>query len=367
MKILSVNPGSTSTKIAVFEDEEPLFKSTLNHTAEELAVFPCNNDQIDYRIQMILDTLREHDLQLEDMSAFVGRGGGQCTHTGGTYIVNEKMVQEAYDEVYASHPALLGCQIVFRFHQQTGKPAYMVNSPATDEMKQIARITGIKGVYRICYAHALNQKEIALRYAKKINKNYKELNLIICHIGGGVSVTAHEKGLMTDTNDILNGDGPMAPNRTGSIPAMNIIDLCFDGRSKEEAMKFVRSQGGLFDHLNTFDAREIVDRIKAGDIYAMHIYDAMAYQIAKYIGSMYAAMKCQCDAVILTGGIAYDEYMTSHIKSYIDKIAPVEIMAGEFEMEALNHGAYDALVNHSALEYTGIPVWNESMLFENSK
>ena len=364
MKILSINPGSTSTKIAVFEDEELIFKKSLNHTPEELKSFSCNNDQIDYRKQMILDALGENNISINELEGFVSRGGGQCSHIGGTYYVNKLMVQEAYEEKYASHPALLGCQIVYQFSKLTGKPAFMVNSPATDEMKQISRITGMKGVYRSCYSHALNQKEIALRYAKKVNKDYKGLNLIICHIGGGVSVTAHEKGLMIDTNDNLNGDGPMAPTRVGSIPAVDIVNYCYSGKSKNEVMKFIRSQGGLYDHLQTYDAKEVVERIKKGDKYAKNIYDAMAYQIAKYIGSMYVALHCKIDAIILTGGISYDEYMVSQIKEYVRDIAHIEVMAGEFEMEALNHGAYDALINNSAMEYTGVPVWNESMLYE---
>ncbi|MCD8028458.1 MAG: butyrate kinase [Erysipelotrichaceae bacterium] len=365
MKILVINPGSTSTKIAVFEDLNQIFKKNIIHTMDELNQFQNNNEQIPYRKQMILDALQENGYNIQNMDAFASRGGGQCSHIGGTYKVNELMVKEAYEEKYASHPALLGSQIAYQFMQETGKPAFMVNSPATDEMKQIARITGIKGVYRICYSHALNQKEVALRYAQSINEEYENLNLIICHIGGGVSVTAHEKGKMIDTNDILNGDGPMAPNRVGSIPTIDIIERCYEGYSKNEMMKFVRSQGGLYDHLGTTDAREIVEMIENGNHYAKNVYDAFIYQIAKYIGSMYIAMHCHCDAIILTGGIANDKYVTNQIKDYVESIAPVFIKPGEFEMEALAHGAYDALTKHNAYEYTGIPVWNESMLYNN--
>lgn len=364
MKILAINPGSTSTKIAVFENLEKVFIKSLSHNSEELSQFKCNNEQIPYRKKMILDALNENNMTLQDIDAFAARGGGQCSHIGGTYKVNELMVEEAYAEKYAAHPALLGCQIAYQFEQETGKPAFMVNSPATDEMKQVARITGIKGVYRICYSHALNQKEIALRYAESIGRDYSDLNLIICHIGGGVSVTAHEKGKMIDTNDILNGDGPMAPTRVGSIPVIDIINMCYDGKTKQEMMKFVRSQGGLDNHLGTFDVREVVKRIEAGDKYAKNVYDAMIYQISKYIGSMYVAMSCQADAIILTGGIANDKYMTEGIKTYVENIAPIIIMPGEYEMEALVHGVYDAMNDGLVYEYTGVPVWNESMLYQ---
>lgn len=364
MKILAINPGSTSTKIAVYENLTEVFTHTLSHSKEELSKYKCNNDQLPYRKGLILNALETHNLTIHDIDIFVGRGGGQCSHIGGTYRVNQLMVDEAHAEKYASHPALLACQIAFQFANETGREAYMVNSPATDEMKQVARITGMKGIYRICYCHALNQKEIALRYAESIHKDYSELNLIICHLGGGISITAHEQGKMIDTNDILNGDGPMAPTRVGSIPAIDIMNLCFSGKTKEEVSKFIRSQGGLYDHLGTFDVREIVSRIQNGDVYAANIYNALIYQISKYIGSMYVAMKCQVDAIILTGGIAHDEYMTNGVKEYVNRIAPVVIMPGEFEMEALVHGAYNAALNHSAYEYTGIPVWDEKQLYE---
>lgn len=360
--ILAINPGSTSTKIAVFRGVTEVFNETLRHDPAELAQFSCNNDQLDYRRDAILSALDAHGLALGDMDAFACRGGGQCTHVGGTYLVNERMVQEAHDEVYASHPALLACQIAYAFTQATGKPSFMTNSPATDEMDERARITGIKGIYRLCYCHALNQKEVAQRYAARIGKPYEELNLIVAHIGGGVSVTAHRHGRMVDTNDNLNGDGPMAPNRVGAIPAHDLMKLCYSGKTEAEMAKLIRSQGGLLSHLGTFDALEVKRRIAEGDAYAKKIYDAMIYQIAKYMGSMAVACEGKVDQIILTGGIAHDEYLCGEIERLVGFIAPVTDMPGEFEMEALVHGAQNAL-EHGAMEYTGIPVWNESMLF----
>ena len=172
---------------------------------------------------------------------------------------------------------------------------------------------------------------------------------------------------MVDTNDILNGDGPMAPTRTGSIPAVDMIRLSFSGKTEKELMKFVRSQGGLYDHLGTFDAREVVARIKDGDIYAKNVYDAMIYQIGKYVGSMYAAMNCKLDGIVLTGGMAYDEYLVDKLKKQVGAMAPVAVLPGEFEMEALAHGVYDALVHNNAYEYTGVPVWTEKELYESAE
>lgn len=362
--ILAINPGSTSTKIGLFDDLNERFTVSIRHSKEDLSEFHNNNEQLPYRKELIEKTLNERGVDMADIDVYVARGGGQCSHVGGTYRVNQLMVDEAYAEKYASHPALLANQIAFQFANQYGKEAFMVNSPATDEMKQVARLTGMKGVYRICYAHALNQKEVGLRYAEKVGKSYDDLNLIICHLGGGISITAHEKGKMIDTNDILNGDGPMAPTRVGAIPAIDIMNLCFSGKTKEEVSKFIRSQGGLYDHLGTFDAMEIDKRIENGDVYAKNVYDAMIYQIAKYIGSMHVAMRCKTDAIIFTGGIARDEYVIDGICSYVEDLAPIEIMAGEFEMEALVHGAYLAVKNGDAYEYTGIPVWTEEELYK---
>ena len=361
--VLAINPGSTSTKIAVFKDETPVLSKTLRHSREDLAAFTCNNEQIPYRRRMIEEALAECGYSLQDMDAFSARGGGQCSHVGGTFLVNELMVHEAYEEKYASHPALLACQIAYQFANETGKPAFMTNSPATDEMDEIARFTGLAGIYRTCYTHALNQKEVARRYAASVDKAYEDLNLIICHIGGGISITAHRHGRMIDTNDILNGDGPMAPNRVGSIPAVDIVDLCYSGKTRAEMVKLIRSQGGLLDHLGTFDALDVEEKIANGNTYAKKIYDAMIYQIAKYVGSMAVALKGKVDQIVLTGGIAHSEYLCNMVEEYVSFIAPVTIMAGEFEMEALAAGACDALEN-GALEYTGVPIWSEAMMFK---
>lgn len=362
--ILCVNPGSTSTKIALYDNEREVFRRNIVHTREELAGFSCNNDQIPYRKRMIEEVLRQEGYAIADIDAFSGRGGGQCSHEGGTYRVNDIMVQQAHDELYAQHPALLACQICYLFEGETGSPAFMTNSPATDEMRAVARITGMRGVYRTCYCHALNQKEVAQRYAASVGKAYEDLDLVVCHIGGGISVSAHMKGRIVDTNDILNGDGPMAPNRAGGIPAVSIVEACFEESATEEGMKsFIRSKGGILDHLGTYDMLEVKQRIADGDSYAELVYEAMTYQIAKYIGSMAVALGGHPDAVILTGGIAHDERLCDEIERQAGWVGPIARMPGEFEMEALAHGALHAL-KKGAKEYTGVPIWDESMLFE---
>ena len=371
-RILCINPGSTSTKIAVFDGEagalSEVFNETIRHSAEDLKPFACNNDQIPYRTGLILEALAAHGLSLDDMDAFATRGGGQCRHVSGTYLVNQLMSDECRDEVYAAHPALLASQIGWDFSQRTGKPAFMTNSPATDEMGSVAHLTGMRGVYRICYAHALNQKEAAARYAESVGRPYEDMDLIVCHIGGGVSVTAHAHGRMVDTNDILNGDGPMAPNRTGSIPCEDVVDRCFDiaeeGGTRRDASRYFRSQGGLLDLLGTTDAQEVEARIAAGDAYAKNVYDAFVYQIAKYAGSMYVALGCSCDAIILTGGIANSDYVCDGIERQVGSIAPVVRMPGEFEMEALARGALGALEDGAYFEYTGVPSWTPDELWK---
>lgn len=361
--VLCINPGSTSTKIAVFEDDGEIFNEALRHTPGELADFPTINDQLGFRQRVIEGAVAAHGLALADMDAFSARGGSLQTLESGTFAVNEDMVCDAREGRSAKHPANLGVQIAERFTQVTGKPAFMVNGPTTDEMDEVARFTGIKGIYRTSNSHALNQKEVARRYAETVGRPYEDLRLVVCHIGGGISVTAHRFGRMVDTTDNINGDGPMAPNRAGAIPAKDMVDLCFSGISKDEALALVRSCGGLMSHLGTYDVLEVTKRVASGDVYAKKVYDAMIYQIAKAVGAMAVACRGPVDQVILTGGIAHDEYLAGRVRELTACVAPVTVMAGEFEMEGLAAGALDAL-ERGAKEYTGVPVWSESMLYD---
>jgi butyrate kinase len=253
----------------------------------------------------------------------------------------------------------LAAQICDLYAKDYGGAAYIVNPPDVDEYEEIARVSGLSDIFRCSHTHALNQKEIALRYSKSINADYRNINLIVCHIGGGISVTAHKRGRMADGNDIIRGEGPMTPTRAGSLPSMDLLELCFSGKYSEKQLRDRFSKmGGLIDHLGTADAREIEERIAGGDAHAKWIYEAMFYQIAKDIGACAAALQGDVNAILLTGGISNSRYATAFIESYVCWIAPVVVMAGEFEMEALAAGALRVVRGREeARVYTGEPVW----------
>ncbi len=358
-KIFTINPGSTSTKIALFENDNRVFAVNVSHDAAELAKFTEISDQFDYRKDTILSELAKQNVTLDGTDAFVGRGGGLVGLEGGTYTVNDILYNHAKVGFTIKHPATLGSQLARYFSQQYGGIALVVNPPDVDELQLVARVTGIANVTRESRGHPLNQKEIGIRYASSIGKRYEDLNLIISHIGGGVSITAHQKGRMIDTNDVVNGDGPMAPTRVGSIPCKDIINMCFSGEyTKKQMMDYLTKNGGIVDHLGTSDAREVRAMIDKGDKYAELVYDAMIYQIGKFIGAYAAVMHGKVDAIILTGGIANDTYLTSKVTEMVSFIAPVKVMPGEFEMEALASGALRVLKgDEQPKEYTGIPVF----------
>lgn len=359
-KIFVINPGSTSTKIAMFEDRTQLFSMNITHDAAKLNEFPQISDQFDFRKEAILNELAQRSVSLENTDAFVGRGGGLVSMVGGTYAVNDILLEHARIGFTAKHPATLGSQLAHEFALTYGGQAFVVNPPDVDEFMPEARICGFADVYRESRIHALNQKEIGIRYAEEVGSEYRNLNLVIAHIGGGVSVTAHRKGLMIDSNDIINGDGPMAPTRSGTVPLVAVIKMCFSGKYTEKEMyERITKTGGLVDHLGTSDTREVIKRIESGDKYAKLVYDAMIYQIGKNIGAYAAALKGEVDAILLTGGIANDPYLVEQLTAMVKYIAPVKVYAGEFEMEALAGGALSVLTGREeAKAYTGVPVWN---------
>ena len=358
-KILSINPGSTSTKIGLFENEKVIFKTSIEHTPKDLEPYPDIKDQYDFRLKTVIKTLEKENIDINEIDAFSGRGGSLEPCQGGTYLINELMYNDAKNMKIVKHPSALGIVIAKNLGDKYGKPSFCVNPPDVDEFITEARITGIPGIYRESRIHALNQKEIAIRYAKKIEKNYKDLNLIICHLGGGISIAAHRKGKMIDCNDIVNGDGPMTPNRSGYIPAKAVLKMCMDNKySLDQIKSFISKNGGLMARLGTNDIRKVHKMIDKGNQKAKIILDAMIYQIIKQIGAMYASLKGNCSAIILTGGIANDKYVRDKIKSYCKTMAKIVSMPGEFELEALSAGAIRVL---SGLEkpmiYTGKPVF----------
>jgi butyrate kinase len=359
-KIFVINPGSTSTKVAMFEGTKKIYSENIQHDMEELKTFKKVSDQFDYRRNKILQSVKKAGERLSDVDAFSSRCGGMGTTESGVYGVNETLLDYVKNRPSVVHPAILGAPIADSFAKEYGVKAFVVNPPEVDEFQDLARVTGLKGIYRKSAIHALNQKEVGLRYAAKVGKKYEALNLIICHIGGGTSITAHYQGRMIDSNDIARGDGPMAPTRCGAIPVRDIIDMCFSGKyTKRDMYQKMTKNGGFVDHLGTSDAQEVKKRADAGDAYARLIYDAMIYQIGKEAGAMAAVLHGKVDAIILTGGISYDEYVTQKLKEMIGFIASVEVMAGEFEMEALAAGAIRVLEGkETAKNFTGKPVWN---------
>ena len=359
-KVFAINPGSTSTKIAMFEGDKEVFSKNVSHDAEKLKEFKEISDQFDYRKETILKELAEAGQTLEGVDAFSARGGGLVNVEGGVYKVGEKLLEHARVGYTVKHPATLGAQLADAFAKEYGGVAFVVNPPDVDEFTDVARVTGLKGIYRESRIHALNQKEIGIRYAAKRGKKYEDLNLIICHIGGGISVTAHNHGKMVDSNDIANGDGPMAPTRCGQLPVKDVVTMCFSGEYTEKEMREKITQtGGLVDHLGTSDAREVTEMIKNGNQYAKLIYDAMIYEIGKTAGSMAAVLCGKVDGIIFTGGISHDKYVVEKLTEMLSFIAPITVMAGEFEMEALAAGAIRVLSGkEEAKTYTGIPVWN---------
>lgn len=358
-RILTINPGSTSTKIAVFDDEKMVFKESLTHETERLAKFNDISEQLPYRTSMVIEALNKNNIPLESIDAFSGRGGGLVAVKGGTYEVNDKLLHHAQIGYTMKHASVLGAQIAHNLAKINNKKAYVVNPVTVDEKQEIARITGIKGIYGQTVFHALNQKEVAHKYAKSIGKRYEDLNLIVVHLGGGISVGAHKNGKVIDVNNGLNGEGPFAPTRSGKVLATDLIDMCFSGKYTENEIKeLITKKGGLISHLDTSDAREVVKMISEGNKYAKLVYDAMIYQVAKAIGAYSVILKGKVDAIILTGGIARDEYVVEGLKDYVSYLGKIVVMPGEKEMDALANGALRVLRGEEeALEYTGIPVW----------
>ena len=359
-KIFTLSPGSTSTKLAVFEGDKMLFKANVRHDPEVLKTFKRVSEQKPYRVETILNELKANDIDIADMDAFAAYSGGLASTPGGIFPVNEKMLDDCTSGRLMEHPAILGSQIIADFAEKTGKPAMLVNPPDVDEFEDVARITGIKGVYRESHVHVLNQKEVAIRAAESLGKKYEECNFVVCHVGGGLSITAQKQGKIVDGNDVLNGDGPMAPNRSGNVPLMPVVKMCYSGEYTLDEMKVkIGKAGGLLALLGTDNVMEIKERIANGDKWASLVYENFAYQLGKYIGSYACVLEGKVDAIVMTGGVSNDETFIANVKKYAGWIAPMIVYGGDFEMEALANGAIRALDKvEETKEYTGEPVWS---------
>ncbi|MDR7857706.1 butyrate kinase [Tissierella sp.] len=344
IRLLIINPGSTSTKIAVFDNEKITFEETLRHTVEELSVFSRIYDQFEFRKNIIVDALQKNNISLDSLNGVIGRGGLLNPIEGGTYEVNDKMIDDLKAANRGEHASNLGGILAHEIAKEIGKRSFIVDPVVVDELSDVARISGMKEIERISIFHALNQKAVARRYANSINKSYEDLNLIVVHLGGGISVGAHEKGRVIDVPNALNGEGAFSPERAGGLPVGDLVKLCYSGKyTEDEIKKMITGKGGIVSYLGTNDAREVENRIKNGDKYAELIYYAMAYQVAKDIGAAAAVLKGNVDRIIVTGGIAYDKLFTSWIDERVKFIADVTIYPGEDELTALAEGGLRVL------------------------
>lgn len=355
-RVFAINPGSTSTKIALFEDDKCLFQKNVDHDAAELAKYEEMPAQLPYRQDMILDLLKTEGISLEGVDVFVGRGGGLLPMEGGTYGVSDLLLDHAKNIANGFvHPATLGPQLAHEFAKTYGAKAMVVNPPDTDEFQDLSRFTGIKGIYRECHLHALNLKETAIRHCKNVEKKrYEDCCLVVCHLGGGISVSAHDHGKMIDGTDIAGGEGPMTPTRCGAVPVSGIIRYLEGGGDLQTLKGLCSRKGGFIDHLRTSDAQEVTGRAKEGDQYARLLWNTMIYQIAKSIGAMAVALHGKVDGILLGGGMVHSEDLVQQIKEACQWIAPVYAYPGEFEMEAMAAGAVRVLNGEEELKvYVG--------------
>ncbi len=348
-RILCINPGSTSTKVAVYQNEEPLFCQTLRHTAEELAPYSCITDQTDMRRKVVLSCLEEHNIPVESLSAVVGRGGMLPPVQSGAYIVNDTMLRRLREAPVEDHASNLGAIIADGIAKPLGITAYIYDSVAVDEMIPLARLTGIPETPRTCLCHTLNSRAVAHKSAASHGKKYADMTFIVAHLGGGFTVSLHHKGRMEDIVD--NDEGPFGPESCGRVSVRQILKMArkYD---LDYIKKRTRGTGGLAGHLGTANAKEVEELVAQGDEKARLVYETMAYQIAKAIGELATVVNGQVDAILLTGGVAYSKMLTDWITPRVSFIAPVELWPGEDEMESLAMGIRRVLLGEeSAREY----------------
>ena len=339
LKSLIINPGSTSTKIGVFEDETLLFDETLRHSTEEIAQYESIFAQKDFRKNIILDFLKEKNFDVKSLDFVVGRGGMLKPIPGGTYEVTDALVEDLKVGVSGQHASNLGGILAKEIADSVGVPSYIVDPVVVDEMMDIARYSGCKELPRVSKFHALNQKAVAKRYAKEVGKKYEDLNLIVVHMGGGCSVGPHKNGRVIDIFNALDGDGAFSPERAGAVPPGALIKLCFSGKySEKEIYKMLVGNGGFNSYVGTNDMRDVEKMVNEGDKHAAEIREAFILQMAKDIGSMACVLNGKVDQIIVTGGIAYDKVVVAGLKERCEWIAPFTVYPGEDELLALAQG-----------------------------
>lgn len=341
-KLLIINPGSTSTKIAVYDGEEQLFVESISHSADELAKYDALVDQFEFRKDLVIETMSNHGVSVEDLTAIVARGGLLPPVEAGAYEVDEDMVWQLRYAPAHEHASNLGALIAYAISSKAGIPSYIYDGVTVDEMLPILKMTGLPQMKRKGMGHNLNMRAAAMRYAKENNKAYKDCSLIVVHLGGGISVSLHNDGKVADI--INDEDGPFSPERAGSLPLFQVIDMMTDdGVDKKTAMKIVKTKGGLVAHLGTNDTREVEKMIASGDEHAKFVYEAMALNVARNVAKEAPVVNGKVEAIILTGGIAYSELFTSMVKERVEWIAPVVVYAGENEMQSLALGGLRVL------------------------
>ncbi len=350
-KILAINPGATSTKYGVFEGEKILFKRTLEHQGSDLGKYRRVFDQYEYRLRLILEGLEQEGIALTSLQGVVGRGGLLKPLQGGTYLVNQLMVEDLEKAERGEHASNLGGVLAYNLGKKLGIPAFIVDPVSVDEMEPEARLSGLPELPRISMAHTLNSRAVARNAARQMGKKYEEVNFVVAHLGTGISVSPHQQGRIIDVNNAQE-EGPFSPDRCGGLPAKMLIKLCFSGKyTEKEMIARIMGSGGMYAYLGTKDIREAQDRAGQGDMEADLVLNAMAYQIAKEIGAMSAVLRGQVDAILLTGGIAYSKRIVDDITRHVAFIAPVVVMPGEEELESLAAGAYRVLIEEELARF----------------
>ncbi len=334
-KVLAINPGSTSTKVALYDDERPLLELTLRHTTDEIAQFHAVADQEEWRLNLILNALREKNVDIRTLAAVIGRGGLVRPIVAGVYEVNEIMIHDLKN-AQMEHACNLGGLIAHQIANMAGVKAYIADPPIVDELDEVARISGLPECPRVSIFHALNHKATARLHCDRVGLIYERSNLIVAHMGGGISVAAHKQGRVVDVNNALDGEGPFAAERAGTLPASFFANLCFSGKyTRREIQKMLAGRGGVMAHLGTSSMMEVMERAGKGDEKARLISEALCYNISKQIGGLAAAMSGRVDGIVLTGGIAYNTPIVDYIREHCSFIAPVTVYPGENELEAL--------------------------------